>query len=113
MDSRCTDYKGQVGLRGMGGTQQHGRGSAAWEGHLPFRGSFRKEGGGGYNKKAVEHAQEAVEGIPLHLREELTGFARFQGLLGPKRLLLSCPTQGLGLLQGALGYSEMTFSSQH
>lgn len=27
VDSRCTDYKGQVGLRGMGGAQQHGRGT--------------------------------------------------------------------------------------
>lgn len=71
-----------------------------------------QKGRGGYNKKALEHAQEAVAGIPLHLREELMGFACFQGLLGPKRLLLSCPTQGLGLLQGTLGYSETTFSSQ-
>lgn len=70
-----------------------------------------QKGGGGHNKKALERAQEAVAGIPLHLRGELIGFARFQGLLGQKRLLLSCPTQGLGLLQGAPGYSETTFST--
>lgn len=69
-DSRCTDYKGQAGLSSMGGAP-----SFPWQ---------LQKGGGGHNKKALERAQEAVAGIPWHLRRELMGFARFQGPLGQK-----------------------------